>query len=348
MMKATVFNEHGSPDVLQYTTDFPMPTVGPGQVMIEVKAVALNHLDLFTRAGIPGLILQMPHILGSDISGVIAEKGSDVSDEFKVGARVVIDPGVSCGVCESCALGEESLCSTYGILGEHHPGGYREFMAIGAHKIIPIPTGTKLSFEEAAAVPLTFMTAWRMLKTRARLKADEDVLIIGIGGGVAVAALQIAKATGARVFVTSSSNDKLEKARQLGADFLISHAETPDYHREIWKLTEKRGVDVVVDSVGEATWARSLRSLRKGGRLVTCGATSGPNAVTNINLVFWRQLEILGSTMASRSELEAVLQLVWAGQLKPVVDRILPLSSAKEAHEILERGDQFGKIVLTP
>jgi len=251
-------------------------------------------------------------------------------------------------VCEFCALGEESLCSTYGILGEHHPGGYREFMAIDASKAIPIPRDSRLTFEEAAAVPLTFMTAWRMLKTRARLQVGQDVLIIGIGGGVAVAALQIAKAIGARVFVTSSSNDKLEKARQLGADFLINHTETPDYHREIWKLTERRGVDVVVDSVGEATWARSLRSLRNSGRLVTCGATSGPNAETNVNLVFWKQLEILGSTMASRSELESVLQLVWDGQLKPVVDRILRLSSAKEAHEILERGDQFGKIVLTP
>jgi NADPH2:quinone reductase len=316
--------------------------------MIEVKAVALNHLDLFTRAGIPGLSLDMPHILGSDISGVISDRGSDVSDEFKIGTRVVIDPGVSCGVCEFCALGEESLCSTYGILGEHHPGGYREFMAIDGHKVIPIPKDNEISFEEAAAVPLTFMTAWRMLKTRAHLNSGEDVLIIGIGGGVAVAALQIAKAIGARAFVTSSSNDKLEKASQLGADFLINHSETPDYHREIWKLTEKRGVDVVVDSVGEATWTRSLRSLRKGGQLVTCGATSGPNALTNINLVFWKQLGILGSTMASRTELEAVLQLVWDGQLKPVVDRILPLSSAKEAHEILERGEQFGKIVLTP
>jgi NADPH2:quinone reductase len=192
------------------------------------------------------------------------------------------------------------------------------------------------------------MTAWRMLMTRARLRAGEDVLIIGIGGGVALAALQIAKVAGARVFVTSSSNEKLDKARQLGADYVINHKETPDYHKEIWKMTDRRGVDVVVDSVGEVTWAKSLRSLTKGGRLVTCGATSGPNAVTNVNLLFWKQLNILGSTMASRSELDAVLRLVWDGRLKPVVDRVLPLSSAKEAHEILERGDQFGKIVLTP
>ncbi|MHA2041034.1 MAG: zinc-binding dehydrogenase [Candidatus Thorarchaeota archaeon] len=323
-MKATIFNEHGSPDVLQYV------------------------LDLFTRAGFPGLSLEMPHVLGSDISGVVAKIGADVSEDIEIGSRVIIDPGVNCGVCEYCVIGQESLCSTYGILGEHTGGGYREFMAIDAHKVIPIPSKSKLSFEEAAAVPLTFMTAWRMLMTRARLRAGEDVLIIGIGGGVAVAALQIAKTVGARVFVTSSSDAKLEKARNLGADFLINHVESPDYHKEIWKLTGKRGVDVIVDSVGEVTWARSLRSLGKGGRLVTCGATSGPNAVTNVNLLFWKQLEILGSTMASRSELDAVLQLIWDGRLKPVVDRVLPLSSAKEAHEILERGEQFGKIILTP
>ncbi|MHA2139885.1 MAG: zinc-binding dehydrogenase [Candidatus Thorarchaeota archaeon] len=347
-MKAIIFNEHGSIDVLQYVTDLPKPKAGPRQVLIEVKAVALNHLDLFTRAGIPGLSLEMPHVLGSDISGIVVEKGADVSEEIEIGTRVIVDPGVNCGVCEFCISGQESLCIKYGILGEHYSGGYREFMAIDAHKAIPIPETSKLSFEEAAAAPLTFMTAWRLLMTKARLRAGEDVLIIGIGGGVAIAAFQIAKLSGARVFVTSSSDKKLEKARKLGADYLINHADSPDYHREIWKLTNKRGVDVVVDSVGEATWAKSLRSLRKGGRLVTCGATTGPNAVTNLNLVFWKQLEILGSTMASRSELETVLQLVWDGRLKPVVDRILPLSSAKEAHEILESGEQFGKIVLTP
>ncbi|MHA1925010.1 MAG: zinc-binding dehydrogenase [Candidatus Thorarchaeota archaeon] len=347
-MKATVFHEHGSPDVLQYVTDFPKPELSPGQVMIEVKAVALNHLDLFTRAGIPGLNLQMPHVLGSDVSGIVTEKGADVAGGLEIGTRVIIDPGVNCGVCDYCISGQESLCSTYGVLGEHTGGGYREFLAVDANKAIRIPAESNLSFEEAAAVPLTFMTAWRMLMTRARLIAGEDVLIIGIGGGVAIAALQISKTIGARVFTTSSSDAKLEKACQLGADFLINHKRSPDYHKEIWKLTGKRGVDVVVDSVGEATWARSLRSLSKGGRLVSCGATSGPNAVTNVNLLFWKQLEILGSTMANRSELDAVLQLVWDGRLKPTVDRVLPLSSAKEAHEILERGEQFGKIVLTP
>ncbi|MFX1367344.1 MAG: zinc-binding dehydrogenase [Promethearchaeota archaeon] len=346
-MKATIFNEHGSPDVLRYR-EIPKPDIKPDQILVHVKAVALNHLDLFVRAGIPGLKLAMPHILGSDISGVVVELGEKVMTGIAVGTPVVIDPGVSCGDCEFCVGGEESLCKSYGILGEHYQGGYAEYIAINAKKVIPIPKKSGLDFIQAAAAPLTFMTAWRMLMTKARVQPNEDVLIIGIGGGVSLAALQIAKAAGARVFATSSSNEKLAKAKDLGADFGINHTETPDYHREIRTLTNHRGVDVVVDSVGQATWERSLRSLRKGGRLVTCGATSGPNALTNVNLVFWNQLEILGSTMGSRSELEAVLQLIWDGKLKPVVDRVLPLSEAKEAHELLEDGVQFGKIVLTP
>ncbi|MFW9835832.1 MAG: zinc-binding dehydrogenase, partial [Candidatus Thorarchaeota archaeon] len=201
---------------------------------------------------------------------------------------------------------------------------------------------------ESAAAPLTFMTAWRMLMSKARVKPGDDVLIIGIGGGVAIAALQIAKLAGAQVIVTSSSDEKLEKAAELGASIGINHRNTPDFHKEVFAITNKRGVDIVVDSVGEATWEKSLRSLTKGGKLVTCGATTGPNVSTNANLVFWKQLEILGSTMGSRAELRDVLKLVWRGKLKPVVDRILPLSKAKEAHEILEKGEQFGKLVLNP
>jgi NADPH2:quinone reductase len=214
--------------------------------------------------------------------------------------------------------------------------------------VIPIPDHSELDFNQAAATPLTFMTAWRMLMPKARVKPGDDVLIIGIGGGVAIAALQIAKLAGARVIVTSSSYEKLEKAEDLGASIGINYRNSPDFHKEVFSLTNRRGVDIVVDSVGEATWEKSLRSLTKGGRLVTCGATTGPNASTNVNLVFWKQLEILGSTMGSRSELRDVLKLVWSGQLKPVVDRALPLSKAQEAHEILEKGDQFGKLVLNP
>lgn len=346
-MKATVFHEHGPPDVLKYE-DFPDPEVGPNQVLIDVKAVALNHLDLFTRRGFPGLKLEMPHILGSDLSGVIKEIGDNITGEFETGQRVIIDPGRSCGVCEYCIRGEESLCAQYGIIGEHYRGGYADFFSVDARNIIPIPEYSGLDFNEAAAAPLTFMTAWRMLMSKARIKPGDDVLIIGIGGGVALAALQIAKLAGARVIVTSSSDEKLGKALELGASIGINYRNNPDFHKEVFALTNRRGVDIVVDSVGEATWEKSLRSLTKGGRLVTCGATTGPNVNTNVNLVFWKQLEILGSTMGSRSELRDVIKLVWTGQLKPVVDRTFPLSEAKQAHEILEKGEQFGKLVLNP
>ena len=346
-MKATVFHEHGAPDVLKYE-DFPDPEIGPNQVLVDVKAVALNHLDLFVRGGIPGLKLEMPHILGSDISGVIKETGSSVTENLPAGRKVIIDPGSSCGVCEYCKRGEESLCAEYGIIGEHSRGGYAELFSVDAQNVIPVPEHSKLDFNQAAATPLTFMTAWRMLLSKAKVKPGEDVLIIGIGGGVALAAMQIAKLAGARVIVTSSSDEKLEKALKLGANVGINHRTNPDFHKEVWTHTNRRGVDIVVDSVGEATWEKSLRSLTKGGRLVTCGATTGPNAKINLNLLFWKQFEILGSTMGSRSELRDVLKLVWNGELKPVVDRALPLSKAQEAHEILEKGEQFGKLVLNP
>ncbi len=346
MMKAALFKEHGDPEVLTFS-DFPDPVPEPNEVLIEVKAVALNHLDLFVRGGIPGLKLQMPHILGSDISGVIKEVGSSVTG-FEVGQKVIVDPSLSCGKCEFCQKGEQSLCDTYGIIGEHVRGGYSEYFVVGSQNVIPLPQKSGLDFVEAASVPLTFMTAWRLLMTKGNLGPGDELLIIGIGGGVAIAALQIAKIAGARVVVTSSSDAKLQRARMLGADILINHNDTPDYHKEIMNTTDRRGVDVVLDSVGVATWERSLRSLRKGGKLVTCGATSGPMATTNINLLFWKQLEILGSTMATKSELRDVLRLVWSKRIRPVVDTIYPLSKAQDAHEFLEKGKQFGKVVLRP
>ncbi|MHA2425981.1 MAG: zinc-binding dehydrogenase [Candidatus Thorarchaeota archaeon] len=346
-MRASLFHEHGGPEVLEYT-DFPTPAPTSNQILVEVKGVALNHLDLFVRGGIPGMNLEMPHILGSDISGIVKEIGSDVANKIEVGEKVIIDPGLSCGICEFCRMGEQSLCPKYQIIGEHVRGGYAEYIAVNEENVIPIPKEAGLDFVEAAAVPLTFMTAWRLLMSKANLAPGDDVLIIGIGGGVALAALEIAKVAGARVFVTSSSDTKLEKARLLGADVLINHNTTPDYHKEIFSSTNRRGVDIVLDSVGAATWERSLKSLRKGGKLVTPGATSGPMATTNVNLVFWKQLEILGSTMSSRSELRDVLKLVWSKKLRPVVDRVFPLSKAEEAHNLLEKGEQFGKLVLRP
>jgi NADPH:quinone reductase-like Zn-dependent oxidoreductase len=346
-MKATVFHKHGLPNVLSYE-DIENPKIDSDQVLIKVKAVALNHLDLFVRAGLPGLNLEMPHILGSDISGEIVELGSNVRTSLEVGQKILVDPGISCGVCEFCIRGQESLCSSYGILGEHYRGGYAEYVAVKPQNVIPLPTTGGPDFVEASAIPLALMTAWRLLITKAKIKPGEDLLIIGIGGGVALAALQIAKAAGARVIVTSSSDIKLEKSESLGADITINHKTTPDYHKEVYRLTKNRGVDVVLDSVGQATWTRSLKSLRNGGKLVTCGATSGSKAETNVNLLFWKQLEILGSTMGSMDELRTALKLVWNGMVRPVIDRVYPLSKAKEAHEALERGEQFGKIVLRP
>lgn len=346
-MKASLFHEHGGPEVLKFT-EFPTPSPESNQILVEIKAVALNHLDLFVRGGIPGMKLAMPHILGSDISGIIKEVGSSVAPGFEPGQRVIIDPGLSCGTCEFCRTGQHSLCPSYMIIGEHVRGGYAEYIVVPAENVIPIPNDSGLDYVEAASTPLTFMTAWRLLMTKGQIRPGDDVLIIGIGGGVALAALQLAKVAGARVIVTSSSDTKLERARLLGADVLINHNTTPEYHKEIYTVTNGRGADIVLDSVGQATWERSLKSLRKGGKLVTPGATSGPMAMTNVNLVFWKQLEILGSTMSSRGELRDVLKLVWAKRVRPVVDRIFPLSEAANAHRFLESGEQFGKVVLRP
>jgi len=346
-MKATVFHEHGGPEVLKYE-DFPTPELNDDQVLVQIKATALNHLDLFVRSGIPGMTLKMPHILGSDISGVISQIGDSVTTDLSEGQNVIIDPGLSCGICEFCRIGEHSLCPSYQIIGEHVRGGYAEYIAVNEENVISVPDNSGLDYAQLAATPLTFMTAWRLLMTKGQVKPGDDVLIIGIGGGVALAALQIAKVAGARVLVTSSSDTKLQKARILGADVLINHSTTPEYHKEVYASTDKRGVDIVLDSVGQVTWERSLKSLRKGGRLVTPGATSGPMATTNVNLIFWKQLEILGSTMSSRGELRDVLKLVWNKRMQPIVDKIFPLSEAADAHRFLEQGEQFGKVVLRP
>ncbi len=341
-MKALAFYEHGGIDKLQIV-DLPKPMIGRDDVLISVKAIALNHLDLFVRNGSPALKLPLPHIPGSDVSGVIAEVGANVAD-LKVGQRVAVNPGLSCGRCEFCIAGEESLCAEFKILGEHLTGGAAEFVCVPAVNVLPMPDS--ISFEEAAAAALVFLTAWRALISRARLRAGEDVLILGAGAGVATAAIQIAKKAGARVFVTSSSDDKLQKAKQIGADVLINYA-TQEWDREVFKQTNKRGIDVVFESVGAATWLKSIRALKRGGRMVVIGATSGPNPQEEIGYIFWKQIEIIGSTMASQSEFREVMKLVFRGELKPIIDVVLPLERAREAHARLEQGEQFGKIVLT-
>jgi len=324
--------------------DVPDPVVGADEVLVRVRAVALNHLDLWVRGGLPGLKLPLPHILGSDVAGEVAATGDWVKD-LEVGERVVVNPGRSCGECEACQAGEDSLCREYMILGEHLPGGYAQLVAVPERGVIRLPPD--FPYEEAAAAPLAFMTAWRMLVTRAAVKPGEDVLILGAGSGVSTAAIQIAKLAGCTVYVTSGSAEKLQKARALGADVLINHKEM-EIDKAVWELTGKRGVDVVVDHVGPATIAKSVRSLRRGGRLLLCGATSGPTAEMDLRYLFWRQISILGSTMSSQREFEQVMRLVFMRKLRPVVDRVLPLEKAREAHEHLERGDQFGKVVLVP
>jgi NADPH:quinone reductase-like Zn-dependent oxidoreductase len=340
-VKALAIYEHGDVDKLQIA-DLPKPTIGPDDVLINVKAVALNHLDLFVREGLPSLKLPMPHIPGSDFAGVIAEVGANVRD-FKVGQRVTVNPGVSCGRCEFCLAGEQSLCAQFGILGEHMTGGAAEFARVPAVNALTIPDS--YPFEMAAAAPLVFLTAWRALISRARLRAGEDVLIIGAGAGTSTAAIQIAKRAGARVFVTSSSDDKLRRAKEIGADVGLNY-ETQEWDRELFAQTGKRGVDVVFESVGAATWTKSIRALRRGGRMVVIGATTGPNPAEEIRQIFWKQIEIIGSTMSNQREFREVMKLVFRGELKPIVDTVMPLEQAREAHQRLARGEQFGKIVL--
>jgi len=323
-------------------TDYPDPVPGPDQIVVRLHAAGLNHLDIHIREGIPTLKLTLPHVLGADGAGHISAVGSDVPD-LEVGDRVVLDPGITCGRCEYCVRGEESLCADYKILGEHLPGTYAEQIAVPAQNAVKIPTD--LGFEAAAAAPLVFGTAWRMLVTRAGIRPGEDVLILGAGSGLSTAAIQIAKLAGCTVFVTSSSDEKLQKAKALGADVLVNYKTMP-WSKAVWELTGRRGVDVIVDHVGQATFKDSVRSLRKGGRVIVPGATTGPMLELDARYLFWRQLSVLGSTMASRREFDEVMKLVFMGRLKPIVDRVFPLEQARAAHEYLGRGEQFGKVVL--
>ena len=340
-MKAVIFSAHGGPEVLRYT-DVPEPSTGPNDVLVRVRACALNHLDLWIRRGLPGISVPLPHILGSDIAGEIASVGTEASG-LQTGEKVLLSPGISCGHCAPCAAGKESQCREYTLLGYLAAGGYAEYVKAPALNAIPMPA--KLSFEEAAAVPLVFLTAWHMLITRANLKPGEEVLVLGAGSGVGSAAIQIAKVAGARVIATAGSEEKLAKARELGAEETILHSKH-DIAKEVKRLTNHRGVDVVFEHVGEATWEKSIRSLAVGGRLVTCGATTGHEGKIDIRYLFTRQLSILGSYMGGKAELLSVLELVGRGALKPVIDKILPLAEAAEAHRRLESREQFGKIVL--
>jgi NADPH:quinone reductase-like Zn-dependent oxidoreductase len=342
-MKAVTLRSHGGPEVLK-VEELPEPEAGPGEVRVKIAAVALNHVDVWVRKGLPHLHLEYPFLLGADVSGSIDTVGPGVSG-FTVGDPVVVNPVFSCMRCRECLSGQDNLCRWFKLMGEDRPGGYAEKMVVPAHNVVPRPK--QLDAVSGAAVPVVFLTAWQMLTRKAPVRPGDDVLVMAAGSGVGSAAVQIAKLHGARVIATASTDDKLEKARALGADAVINHAKQ-DLLAEVKKLTDKRGVDIVFEHVGAAVWQQLILSVRKGGRIVTCGATSGYDARTDLRHVFFKQLEILGSTMGPKGDLFPILQHVAAGRLRPVVDRVMPLTEAQQAHRLLEDRAQFGKIVLTP
>jgi NADPH:quinone reductase-like Zn-dependent oxidoreductase len=341
-MQAIVLREHGGPEVLKEET-LPVPEPGPGEVRVKVRAVALNHLDVRVRMGGPAFHVEVPHRLGSDVAGTIDAVGAGVV--ATVGAKVVVQPGLSCGRCAACLGGHDNLCRFYKILGENAQGGYCEYLVVPWVNLAPYPE--RLDFPQAAACILTFLTAWQMVVHKGRVQPGDVVLVHGAGSGIGVAAIQIARLYGARVLATAGTADKCARAVALGAEVAIDYA-TADFVAETKKLTGKRCVDVVIEHVGGEVFAQSLRAARAGGRLVTCGATAGFHPNIDLRQIFFRQVDVLGSTMGSKADLLAVLEHVAAGRLHPVVDRVLPLARAADAHRALEAREAFGKIVLQP
>ena len=342
-MKAIIFKQHGGPEVLEHA-EVAEPTTLANEVLVEVKACALNHLDIFVRGGLPGIKIPLPHILGNDIAGVVRDVGPLVG-WVKPGDEVMVQPGVSCGHCAECLRGQDNLCRQYDILGYRRDGGYAELVAVPGVNIIPKPGN--VSWEEAAALPLVTLTTWHMLVTRANVQPGEDVLVHAAGSGVGSVAIQIAKLLGAHVIATAGSEEKLAKARDLGADETINYT-LADWPKEVKRVTNRKGVDVVFEHTGAETWPGSISSLKNNGRLVTCGATSGFDARTDLRQIFFRHLTILGSFMGSKAELLEAMKFVEQGKIRAVVDRVLPLAEARRAHELLENRAQFGKIVLRP
>jgi len=342
MMQAIVLRDHGGPEVLR-REELPIPEPGPGQVRVRVRAVSINHLDIWVRKGGPAFHLEYPHRLGSDIAGVVDAVGPGAT--ATVGAKCVVQPGVSCGACAACLGGHDNLCRYYKILGENTQGGYAEYIVVPAVNIAPYPE--RLDFANAAASILPFLTAWQMVVHKARVGPGDTVLVQGAGSGIGVAAIQIAKLHGARVLATASTDAKLARAKQLGADEVINYA-TADFAAAARALTGKRGVDAVIEHVGGDTFVGSIKAVRNGGRIVTCGATAGFHPAIDLRHIFFRQIEILGSTMGSKADLLAVLGHIAAGRMSPVVDRVLPLAQAADAHRVLEDRAAFGKVVLEP
>jgi NADPH:quinone reductase-like Zn-dependent oxidoreductase len=342
-LRAVVFERHGGPEVLELRSDIAEPTPGPGQVLVAVRACSVNHLDVWTRKGLP-FPIEMPHILGNDIAGVVEAVAPDV-DFVQVGDEVMLAPGAGCNHCRACRDGDDNLCLRYDLFGQRKQGGYAERVVAPARNCLPRPP--HLTFEEAASMPLVFLTAWHMLVGRVDLRPGETVLILAAGSGVGIAAVQIARMLGATVIATASTDAKLEKAKALGADHVIDY-ERDDFAAEARRLTGKRGVDVVFEHTGAATWEKSIASLARNGRLVTCGATSGFDGRTDLRALFAKHLSIHGSYMGRLAEFEEVVSHIRRGALRPVLDRVLPLADARAAHEAMERREQFGKIVLGP
>lgn len=340
-MRAVRFHAHGGPDVLTFESA-PDPEPRPGDVVVRVRACALNHLDLWQRRGLDRVTIPFPHISGADVSGeVVAAPGG----EFDAGTRVFLQPGLSCGRCAACLAGHDNTCPAYDVLGYQSDGGYAEYVRVPAVNVVPMPD--TVAFEDAAAFPLTFLTAWHMLVTRARVAPGESVLVLAGGSGVGQAAIQVARLHGAHVIATAGSDAKLARARELGAHELINH-HASDIAAEVRRLTAKRGVDVVVEHVGQATWAKSVRALAPGGRLVTCGNTTGWEAAIDLRFLFSRQLSLLGSYMGTKAELLRAAPFLFDGRFRPLIDSVLPLAAAADAHRRLETGDVCGKLVLTP
>ncbi len=344
-MRAAVLTATGGLDHIQITDVPDAPAPRAGEVRVALRAAALNHLDLFVAEGLPGTAERFPHIVGADGAGVIESVGPQVTT-VRPGDRVMLNPGISDYTCEFCKAGEHSLCINYRLLGEHLPGTMAGQVTVPVHNVARIPAvDPGLSWAEAAAFSLVTLTAWRMVVTRAQLQAGETALIWGIGGGVSLAALRIAKLIGARAIVTSSSDAKLAAASQLGADITLNHR-TQEVAKEVRALTNKRGVDVVIENVGAATWENSLRCLRRGGRLISCGATSGPTVHLDLRRMFWHHWTLMGSTMGNAAEYVEVVRRLGQGELRPIVDRVFPLAQTRDAYERLQRAEQLGKIVI--
>lgn len=342
-MKAVYFTGHGEIDVLTYG-ELPDPVPGHGEVLVRVRACGVNHVDLWVRRGLPFLKVAFPFVPGVDIAGEVAAVGPETS-AVQVGARVVVSPGVSCGRCERCLSGWDNHCDRYRLIGEHLPGGYAELVKVPAQNVFPLPQ--EMSFEVAACLPAAFGTAWNMVFAKAKLEPGEWVLVHAGGSGVGSAAIQLARMAGANVITTAGTDEKVEKAKALGAHYGINY-KTHEFLHEVRRITKKRGVDVVIEHIGEDVWERSLLCLTTGGRLVTCGASSGYLPKTNLRHVFFRNLQILGVTTGSKAWMHRIVQLVSEGKLQAVLDRVLPLADARRAHQLMEQRQLFGKLVLVP